>query len=108
MTHIQRLDPLGMLCFVPSITCLLLALQWGGSTYAWADSRIIALLVVFAVLLLGFGILQVLMPGTAAIPVRVIRRISVFCAATFTFFASGAMTMILYCLPIWCTATPFL
>ena len=28
-----RLDPLGNLFFIPSIVCLLLALQWGGTTY---------------------------------------------------------------------------
>ncbi len=37
-----QLDPLGTLFFLPSTVCLLLALQWGGSTYAWKDGRIIA------------------------------------------------------------------
>ncbi|PLB48605.1 putative efflux pump antibiotic resistance protein [Aspergillus steynii IBT 23096] len=101
LRHAQRLDPFGTLFFLPCITCLLLALQWGGSTYAWNDGRIIGLVVVFGVLAVGFAVIQVLMPETATIPVRVIKRISVFCAALFTFFASSAMTMILYYLPIW-------
>ncbi|KAJ5259508.1 major facilitator superfamily domain-containing protein [Penicillium angulare] len=72
--HLKRLDPLGMFFFVPSIICLLLALQWGGSTYAWSNGRIIALFVVFAVLITIFGTIQVLKPDTATIPARVITR----------------------------------
>ena len=29
-----QLDPLGILCLVPGIICLVLALQWGGQAYA--------------------------------------------------------------------------
>ncbi|KAF3035684.1 hypothetical protein E8E12_005336 [Didymella heteroderae] len=34
------LDPFGLITFMPSIICLLLALQWGGTTYAWSSWRI--------------------------------------------------------------------
>ncbi len=34
MEKLWGLDPLGSLCLVPSVVCLVLALQWGGSTYA--------------------------------------------------------------------------
>jgi hypothetical protein len=29
-----QLDPLGALCLVPGVICLVLALQWGGQAYA--------------------------------------------------------------------------
>ena len=35
--QIKQLDPWGNLFFMPGITCLLLALQWGGTTYAWGN-----------------------------------------------------------------------
>jgi MFS family permease len=34
MEKLWGLDPLGTLCLVPGVICLVLALQWGGSTYA--------------------------------------------------------------------------
>lgn len=56
--HILQFDPIGTILFVPAIICLLLALQWGGTTYAWNSGRVIALLVVFAVCLVAFAAVQ--------------------------------------------------
>ena len=42
MAVIKMLDPVGNSIFVPAIICMLLALQWGGVTYAWSNARIIA------------------------------------------------------------------
>ncbi|KAJ5949387.1 hypothetical protein N7454_000971 [Penicillium verhagenii] len=101
LMHIKRLDPLGMVFFVPAIVCLLLAFQWGGSTYAWNNGRILALFVVFGVLFLIFSAIQVWRPETATIPARVIARQSIFSAAVFSFFSSSAMMMMIYYVPIW-------
>ena len=45
--QLVQLDPTGTVFFISGIVCLLLALQWGGSTYAWGNGRIIALLILF-------------------------------------------------------------
>lgn len=100
-THIKRLDPLGTAFFIPSIVCLLLALQWGGSIYAWNSWHIIVLFVVFGILFVAFAIVQILTPDTASIPVRIITQRSVFLATMFTFFIAGSMLMLVYYLPIW-------
>lgn len=39
------LDLLGFAIFAPALVMLLLALQWGGTTYAWGSSQIIGLFV---------------------------------------------------------------
>jgi MFS family permease len=57
-TKISRLDIPGNTLFIASIICLLLALDWGGSTYPWSSSRIIVLFVMFAILLFAFIGLQ--------------------------------------------------
>lgn len=102
LAQIKRLDPLGMFLFAPSIICLLLALQWGGSTYAWSNGRIIALFVLFGFLLLAFAASQIWNPDTAIIPARVVTHRSIASTCLFVFPLAGSMTMLLYYLPIWC------
>lgn len=55
----KSLDPLGTMVFVPSIVCLLLALQWGGLKYSWSNGRIIALFVLFVIGVVIFIGLQI-------------------------------------------------
>jgi MFS family permease len=56
---IKSLDPLGTVVFVPSIVCLLLALEWGGVQYPWSNGRIIALFVIFVIGIVIFIGLQI-------------------------------------------------
>ncbi|KAF2968951.1 hypothetical protein GQX73_g4595 [Xylaria multiplex] len=99
--QIWRLDPIGTFLFIPSIVTLLIALQWGGSTYAWSNWRIIILFVFFGVLLIAFCAVQVYLPKTATVPVRVIRRRSIWAATLFMFALAGSFLMAIYYLPIW-------
>ncbi|KAH7328032.1 major facilitator superfamily domain-containing protein [Stachybotrys elegans] len=103
--HIMRLDPIGTVLFIPSMVCLVLALQWGGSTYAWGDWRIIVLFVIFGVTAIAFGIVQVKMPETATLPVRIITQRSVLAGAWFSLLLAGAMMLCIYYLPIWFQTT---
>jgi MFS family permease len=108
LEHITRLDPLGTFFFVPSMVCLILALQWGGSTYAWGSWRIILLLVLFGLTLIAFAIVQVKMPKTATIPVKVITQRTMLACAWYTFFGGGGMMLVVYYIPLWCRCLPFL
>jgi hypothetical protein len=99
--QVKNLDPIGIFFFVPSIICLILALQWGGSTSLWSAPKIIGLFVTFGVLLIIFIVVEVLTPKTAMIPTRVVLNRSVAGAMSFMFLISGAMISILYYLSIW-------
>ncbi|KAK1818169.1 hypothetical protein LTR12_007447 [Friedmanniomyces endolithicus] len=101
LQQIGKLDLLGELCLLPSIVCLLLALQWGGSTYRWSDPRIIALFVVFALLALAFILVQILMPKTATIPSCVLKSRSMLAGMWLTFCIASAMLAFTYFLPTW-------
>lgn len=84
---ILQLDPLGTACFLGSLVALLIALQWGGSTYAWSDGRIIALLIVFCVFFISFILLQIFREeNRVTVPIRVILNRSIAGGMWYTFF----------------------
>jgi len=53
------LDPIGTCLILASMTCLVLALQWGGAVLPWSDSRVWGTLLGFGLLLVLFLLLQV-------------------------------------------------
>ncbi|RHZ58908.1 hypothetical protein CDV55_105826 [Aspergillus turcosus] len=98
---LKQLDVTGMCCLIPGVVCLVLALQWGGQTYAWNNARIIALLTLMGVLLLGFVAVQMLLPRTATIPPRIFKRRSIFAGAWATLCVGASQFIFVYFLPIW-------
>jgi hypothetical protein len=93
---LRGLDPLGTLFFLPAIVCLLLALQWGGSIYAWGDGRIIGLFVVFGVLFVCFIALQFHAGEKATLPPRLLRSRNIWGSALFAFCVNSAMFIFVY------------
>ncbi|KEF59481.1 uncharacterized protein A1O9_04325 [Exophiala aquamarina CBS 119918] len=101
LAQIKRLDPIGIFFFVPAIISLILALQWGGTTYTWSNPKVIGLLVTFAVLFICFIVVEVLTPQTAMAPTRVILNRSIAGSMFFMFLISGGMMSTIYYLTIW-------
>ncbi|KAL5356680.1 major facilitator superfamily domain-containing protein [Aspergillus floccosus] len=97
----QHMDPLGVITFLPAIVCLLLALQWGGTTFPWANGRIIALFVLAGVLLIAFLVIQRKRQDNAMVPPRVITMRPVAFSSLFMTLFAGAYFTIVYYLPIW-------
>jgi hypothetical protein len=101
IAQIKNLDPLGILFLLPSIVCLILALQWGGTTSPWSAPKIIGLFITFAILFVLFIVVEALMPETAMAPARVVLNRSVAGAMAFMFLISGSLMSLLYYLTIW-------
>ncbi|KAJ5711111.1 Efflux pump roqT [Penicillium malachiteum] len=55
----QELDLIGASLIIPAVICLILALRWGGNSYAWGSSQIIGLFVRVSLLILLFTASQV-------------------------------------------------
>jgi hypothetical protein len=88
----KNLDPLGTILFLPAITCLLLALEWGAAEYSWSSPRLVALLVVFGVLFVAFIVWQyITRHTTATVPTRILFQRSV---------GSTMLTVSIY-IPLW-------
>jgi hypothetical protein len=97
----KKFDLEGTALFLPAIVCLLLALQWGGSKYEWKSGRIIALLVIAALLLIGFVVIQWYKQEDATVPPRVFKNRNVWGAAWYGAFTGAAFFIMVYFLPIW-------
>ena len=54
--YIWACDPIGSLLFITSATLMLLALNWAGGDYAWANPHVVAPLTVGCVLLVVFAV----------------------------------------------------
>ncbi|KAL2069298.1 hypothetical protein VTL71DRAFT_15636 [Oculimacula yallundae] len=98
---LQQFDPIGTLAFVPAIVCLLIAMQWGGTKYAWSNGRIIALLVLFGVLLVAFIGIRIWKGDSATVPPRIIKNRQQIAATFFAFCFGGSFFVMIYYLPIW-------
>ena len=97
----KQFDPIGTTLFMPCIICLLLALQWGGSKYAWGDSRIIGLFVVGGILAIAFGCVQVWQQENATVPPRILKQRSMLSATWFVICLGGSFFILIYYIPIW-------
>ena len=97
----EQFDIVGTIFFLPGVVCLLLALQWGGSTYPWSNGRIIALFVVFGICMIVFIGIQFWRPEYATVSPVMLKKRTVWAAAAFAFFMGSAFFVVVYYLPIW-------
>ncbi|KAJ5824851.1 Major facilitator superfamily domain general substrate transporter [Penicillium robsamsonii] len=99
--QLGELDLIGSLFFLPAIISLLLALQWGGTKYAWGSGRIIGLFVVFGVLGLIFIGVQIWAGDRATVPPRLFKNRNVWGSAWYSLALGAAFFVLTYYLPIW-------
>ncbi|KAL5343543.1 major facilitator superfamily domain-containing protein [Aspergillus crustosus] len=101
INKIRQMDIPGTICLFPGVICLLLALQWGGTKYAWANARVIALFVLAGVLLIAFTVIQYFSGDRATVPPRVFGNRNVWGAALFGSGVTATFFLMLYYIPIW-------
>ncbi|KAG9239433.1 major facilitator superfamily domain-containing protein [Amylocarpus encephaloides] len=98
---ILEIDLLGALFLMCAIVCLLLALQWGGTTYAWKHSRIWGLLLGFGLLIIVFTGLQFRRGDRATIPPRIFAQRTVLFSSLYSCFLSMGLYVHVYFLPFY-------
>ena len=99
--RLDQLDPFGTFTFLAGTVCLILALQWGGTTYPWDDHRIVALFVLFGVLMIAFVAIQIWKHEIASVPPRIIKMRSIAGCVFYALCTGGSMMLIIYYIPIW-------
>ncbi|CAK7207711.1 hypothetical protein SEUCBS139899_010522 [Sporothrix eucalyptigena] len=93
-TEIKKLDYGGMIIFTGLSVLILLALNWGGSTYAWTDAHVLAPLIIGCLLVPIFGLYETYMPLEQPIlPVKLLKNrayvaiVVVACIGQMSYFA---------------------
>ena len=98
---IEKLDGIGSIILIGSITCLFLALEWGGVVYHFQNARIIVLFIVAGLSFIGWIFVQRWRGANATVPPSIIKQQSIASAA-FTVFALGGSYFVLnYYVSIW-------
>ncbi|KAL8975971.1 MAG: hypothetical protein Q9205_007936, partial [Flavoplaca limonia] len=87
-----------------TIICLLLALQWGGTEYAWRNARIIVLFILIGILTGVFAAMEVRKIDNASVPLKIVTQRSIAFGIFFSFCSSGAGFVLEYYLPLWLQA----
>ncbi|KZL81451.1 major facilitator superfamily transporter [Colletotrichum incanum] len=99
--RIMQVDPIGTVALIPAVVCLLLALQWGGTTYQWSDPRVIVLFILFGALSIIFIVVQMKNGKNATLPIKIITQRSVAAACWFSVCTSGSDFTLRQYIPIW-------
>lgn len=96
-----QLDPIGIILIMAAVVCYVLALQWGGVTLPWSDSKVVGLLVGFVLLLIVFGIDQWWQDERAMLPKRLFKNRYIYQGMAYSFTIAGSYFLVLYFLPIY-------
>ena len=99
--RMKEVDLLGALFLICAIVCLLLALQWGGLTYAWGNSKVWGNLLGFGLIISVFIAIQLRTGDRATIPYRVFTQRTVLFSCLFTAFLSMALYTHIFYLPFY-------
>ncbi|KAH8688794.1 putative efflux pump antibiotic resistance protein [Talaromyces proteolyticus] len=98
---IGDLDLFGAVLLLPAIVCLLLALQWGGSQYAWNNSKVIGLLIGFGLITITFVVFQIWQGEKATLPPRIMKMRTCISLSCFSLGFGGGYYLVVYYLPIY-------
>ncbi|OKL56681.1 hypothetical protein UA08_08251 [Talaromyces atroroseus] len=101
LSTLPKLDPVGFFLFVPVAVMLLMALEWGGSEYAWNGATIIGLFCGAGAMAIVFFLWEYYVGDDAMIPFSLIRHRTVWSSCLVMWFLFGAMMVYSYYVPIW-------
>ncbi|KAK7555885.1 MFS gliotoxin efflux transporter glia [Phyllosticta citricarpa] len=98
---ILQMDLLGTALLLCAFTCLILALQWGGTTKSWGNADVIGVLVGFGTIIALFLVVEWWLEDRALMVPRLLKQKTLGLLCLFQFFNSAVFMLLLYYLPIY-------
>jgi MFS family permease len=90
---VKEMDLPGAFFLISAITCLLLALSWGGVTYPWKNSKVWGCILGFGLLIIVFIVIQLRQGDHATIPGKILKQRTILASAlTLAFLSMGIFT----------------
>ena len=89
--RLKNIDIAGAVFLICAIVSLLLALQWGGFTYPWKNSKVWGTLLGFGLIIAVFIAIQIYQKDRATIPVRVFKQRTILVSCVFSALLSMAL-----------------
>lgn len=97
---ITKFDLVGFAIFAPLAVMLLLAIEWGGTAFAWNSATVVSLFCGAGVLLIVFIFWERRAGADAMVPFSILRVRIVWCSFAVITCFGGAMMVYSYYLPI--------
>lgn len=89
--RLKNVDFAGAIFLICAIVSLLLALQWGGFTYSWKNSKVWGTLLGFGLIIAVFIGIQIKQGDRATIPIRVFKQQTVLVSCIYSALLSMAL-----------------
>ncbi|KAF2018695.1 MFS transporter [Aaosphaeria arxii CBS 175.79] len=103
--RVKEVDIVGAVFLICAIVCLLLALQWGGQTYPWKNSKVWGTLLGFGLIIAVFIAIQIYQKDRATIPLRVFKQRTVLVSCVFSALLSMGLYTHIFYLPFYFQAS---
>lgn len=100
-----QMDLPGSFAIMAALVCYLLAMQWGGATKPWSSGTVIALLVLFGLITIGFVAIEYYSGSRALLVGRLLKDRTIMSVSAFVFFVASCFFMLIYYLPIYFQST---
>ncbi|KAF7323266.1 Major facilitator superfamily protein [Mycena chlorophos] len=99
--QILGLDYVGATLVAGLVTCLVLALQWGGNTKPWNDRDVIISFVFFGILSIVTVLWEIWLGDRAMVPVKIFRSLSIYAIVVYSFLLRFVHLLVIYYIPIY-------
>ncbi|KAH7869788.1 major facilitator superfamily domain-containing protein [Lentinula edodes] len=100
LRQILKVDYVGATLVAAAVTCLVLALQWGGNTKPWSDKAVIISFVFAGVTAVTFIAWEIYIGENAMVPTQIFKSRSIYAIITYSFLTRFSLLLFSYYIPI--------